>query len=59
MATLGISLASGSRSANGSVATGSGGTIGGDGARASTSTQGPLPIFNPIVESFRELQQNY
>jgi hypothetical protein len=27
--------------------------------RASTSTHGPLPIFNQVVEFFHELQLNY
>jgi hypothetical protein len=54
MATPNISLASGNRSA-----TGSGGIIGGGGARASISTWGPLLIFNPVVEFFCELWWNY
>jgi hypothetical protein len=53
-----INSANGSRNANGRT-TGSGGTIGGGGARASTSTQNPLLVFNPIVELLHELRQNY
>jgi uncharacterized membrane protein YgcG len=46
---------SGSGSASGSGTTGSGGTTRGGGARASISTQGPLRVFNPVVEFFHEL----
>ncbi len=58
-ATLSINLASGNGNTSGNGATTSGGIIGGGSARASTSTWGPLPTFNPIVEFFCELQRNY
>jgi hypothetical protein len=60
--TLGISSASGNESANGSGitknvgTTKSGGPIGAGGVGASTSTHGPLPTFNLVVEFFYELQ---
>ncbi len=57
--TPSIILVSESKSANGNGATGNGGTIGCGGARASTSTWGPLLAFNLVVEFFRELQRNY
>jgi hypothetical protein len=53
--TLSTSSASGSGNAIGSGTIGSGGIIGGGGAGASTSTWGPLLIFNPIVELFYDL----
>jgi hypothetical protein len=56
---LGISLANGNRSISDIGAIRTSGTIGGGGAKASISMQGPLPIFNPVVEFFHELQQNY
>jgi hypothetical protein len=59
MATPSISSTNGSRSAISSGNTINGGITEGGGARASTSTWGPLPIFNLVVEFFRELQQNY
>jgi hypothetical protein len=49
----------GRRNTNGSGAIGCGGTIGGGGAKKTTSMQGPLPIFNLVVEFFCQLQQNY
>jgi len=65
MVTLGISSTSGSGNTNcsgiirnGGII-GSGGIIRGGGVRASISTWGPLFAFNPIVEFFHELQQNY
>jgi hypothetical protein len=54
-----ISSTSGSGSANGNGITESGGTNGGGGVGASTNTRGPLFVFNPVVELFHELQQNY
>jgi len=59
---LGINLASGNKSANGNRVTESGrttksgGTTKGGSAGASTSTQGPLPIFNLVVAFFHELR---
>jgi len=53
--TLGISLANGSGNTSDSGATKSGGTIRGGDAKASTSTHGPLPTFNLVVEFFHEL----
>jgi hypothetical protein len=60
-----ISLTTGRKSASGNETIRSGGTIkidgttGGGGVRASTSTWGPLPTFNLVVEFFCELGQNY
>jgi hypothetical protein len=65
MVILNISLASGNRNTNGNGATEnakttrSGGTTKRGGARTSTSTWGPLPTFNLVVEFFCELQRNY
>ncbi len=59
MATFGINLASGNINANGNGTIVNGGTTGGGGGRASSSTRGPLPIFNQVVEFFHELRQNY
>ncbi len=59
LATPGISSANGNKSAIGSGAIKSGGIIGGGGVRASTSTWGPLPIFNLDVEFFYVLPWNY
>jgi hypothetical protein len=59
MVTLSISSTSGSKNASDNGTTGSGGTTRGGGARASNNTQGPWPTFNPIVELFCELWQNY
>ncbi len=56
MIILGISLVNGSGNISDNGATGSGGTIKGGGATTFTSTHGPLPTFNPIVEFFHELQ---
>jgi hypothetical protein len=53
------SSANGSKIVNGNGAIGSGGTIGGGGVGACTSTQGPLLIFNPIVQFFNQLWQIY
>jgi len=52
-------LASGSKIISGNGTIGSSGTIGGGGAGACTSTWGSLPAFNPIVQFFNELWQNY
>ncbi len=52
---LSISSTSGSKSANGSGATKSGGPITCGGLGASINTQGPLLALNPIVEFFHEL----
>jgi hypothetical protein len=63
--TFNISLTSESGGAIGIGAIGSGGTtrnggtIKGGNARASISRHSPLPKFNPVVEFFHELQQNY
>jgi hypothetical protein len=59
LATPNISLTNGRESANCSGAIESGGITEGGGARASNSTQGTLPIFNPVVDFFHELWQNY
>jgi hypothetical protein len=53
--TLGISLTNGNGSTSDNGATKSGETIRGGGARASTSTHGPLHTFNLVVEFFHEL----
>jgi hypothetical protein len=55
MTTLNISPTNGSGNVIGSGTIGSGGTIGGGGVGASTSTWGPLLIFNLVVEFFYEL----
>jgi hypothetical protein len=57
--TPNINSANGSRSISGSGTIKIGGTIGGSGAKASTNMWGPLPVFNPVVKKFHELQQNY
>ncbi len=54
-----ISSTSGSGNTNVNEATKSGGTIEGGGVRAITNMRCPLLAFNPIVEFFCELQQNY
>jgi hypothetical protein len=65
MVTLGISSTNGNGNVNCSGVTRNGGTVGsggiirGGGVGASISTWGPLFAFNPIVEFFHELQQNY
>ncbi len=59
LATSNISLANGRENVTCGGANKSGGIIGGGGARASTSTQGTLPVFNPVVDFFHELRQNY
>jgi hypothetical protein len=56
MVTLSINSASGSKNASDNGTTKSGGTTKGGGVGAFISTQSPLPIFNLIVEFFRELQ---
>jgi hypothetical protein len=53
-------LVSGNGSASGNGATKSGGTTKGGVIGTSISTRGPLLVFNPVVEFFRdELRQNY
>jgi hypothetical protein len=53
------SSTSGSENATSSGAIKSGGTTGGGSVGDSTNAWGPWPIFNPIVEFFRELRWNY
>jgi hypothetical protein len=55
MTTLDISSVSQSKNANGNGTIRSGGTTMGGGVGASTSTWGPLPIFNLVVKFFNEL----
>ncbi len=59
MAIPNINLANGNKNAIDSGTIKTSGTTKGGGVGASTNTQGPLHIFNPVVKLFRELQQNY
>jgi hypothetical protein len=59
MTTPNNSSTSGSKIVSGNGAIGNGGTIGGGGVGACISTRGPLLVFNPIVQFFNELRQNY
>jgi hypothetical protein len=54
-----INLINGSENANGRRATKSGGTTEDGGVKTSISTQGPSPIFYPVVDFFHELWWNY
>jgi len=49
-----INLANGNKSANGNgtIENGNGGFTRGGGVEASTSTHGPMPVFNLVVEFF-------